>query len=101
MTATAFPAGSLVRARGRDWLVIPGGTDGMLRARPLGGSDADTTLLLPDFDHPTPAVFTPPTVDDRGDAELGTWFIASTWFKADADFIAYCFATRKEAPDVR
>lgn len=68
MTATVFPAGSLVRARGRDWLVIPGGTDGMLRARPLGGSDADTTLLLPEFDNPTPAVFTPPTVDDRGDA---------------------------------
>ncbi len=68
MTTTTFPAGSLVRARGRDWLVIPGGIDGMLRARPLGGSDAETTLLLPEFDHPTPAVFTPPTVDDRGDA---------------------------------
>ena len=68
MTATVFPAGSLVRARGRDWLVIPGGTDGMLRARPLGGSDAETTLLLPEFDHPSPAVFSPPTVDDRGDA---------------------------------
>ena len=68
MTAPTFPAGSLVRARGRDWLVIPGGSDGMLRARPLGGSDAETTLLLPEFDHPTPAVFTPPTVDDRGDA---------------------------------
>jgi len=68
MTETIFPAGTLVRARGRDWLVIPGGTDGMLRARPLGGSDAETTLLLPEFDHPTTAVFTPPTVDDRGDA---------------------------------
>ncbi|MCB0939264.1 MAG: DEAD/DEAH box helicase [Mycobacterium sp.] len=68
MTATTFPAGSLVRARGRDWLVIPGGTDGMLRARPLGGSDAETTLLLPEQDHPTPAIFPPPTVDDRGDA---------------------------------
>jgi superfamily II DNA or RNA helicase len=68
MTAPTFPAGTLVRARGRDWLVIPGGTDGMLRARPLGGSDAETTLLLPEFDHPTPAVFTPPTADDRGDA---------------------------------
>lgn len=69
MTATTtFPAGSLVQARGRDWLIIPGGTDGMLRARPLGGSDAETTLLLPELDHPTPAVFTPPTVDDRGDA---------------------------------
>lgn len=68
MNAPTFPAGTLVRARGRDWLVIPGGTEGMLRARPLGGSDAETTLLLPEFDHPTPAVFTPPTVDDRGDA---------------------------------
>jgi superfamily II DNA or RNA helicase len=68
MSSTTFPAGTLVRARGRDWLVIPGGTDGMLRARPLGGSDAETTLLLPEFDHPTPSVFTPPTVDDRGDA---------------------------------
>ncbi len=68
MNATTFPAGSLVRARGRDWLVIPGGSDGMLRARPLGGSDAETTLLLPDLDHPTPATFTAPTVDDRGDA---------------------------------
>lgn len=68
MTAPTFPAGTLVRARGRDWLIIPGGTEGMLRARPLGGSDAETTLLLPQFDHPTPAVFTPPTLADRGDA---------------------------------
>jgi len=67
MTETTFPPGTLVRARGRDWLVIPGGTDGLLRARPLGGSDAETTLLLPEFDDPSPAVFAPPTVDDRGD----------------------------------
>lgn len=67
MTAPTFPPGTLVRARGRDWLVIPGGADGLLRARPLGGSEAETTLLLPDFDDPAPAVFQPPTVDDRGD----------------------------------
>ena len=54
MTATTFPPGTLVRARGRDWLVIPGGTDGMLRARPLGGSDAETTLLLPRVRPPSP-----------------------------------------------
>ena len=60
-----------MRARGRDWLVIPGGADGMLRARPLGGSDAETTLLLPELDDPTPAIFAPPTVDDRGDAGSG------------------------------
>lgn len=68
MTQTTFPAGTLVRARGRDWLVIPGGSDGMPRARPLGGSDAETTLLLPEFDQLIPAVFAPPTIDDRGDA---------------------------------
>jgi SNF2 family DNA or RNA helicase len=67
MTETTFPPGTLVRARGRDWLVIPGGSDGLLRARPLGGSEAETTLLLPEFDDPSPAVFQPPTVDDRGD----------------------------------
>lgn len=67
MTAKEFPPGTLVRARGRDWLIIPGGIDGMLRARPLGGSDAETTLLLPQLDDPLPASFSPPTVDDRGD----------------------------------
>lgn len=67
MTDTTYLPGTLVRARGRDWLVIPGGTDGLLCARPLGGTDAETTLLLPDFDQPAPAVFEPPTVDDRGD----------------------------------
>lgn len=66
--STTFPPGTLVRARGRDWLIIPGGTDGMLCARPLGGSDAETTLLIPRLDGPTPATFPPPTVDDRGDA---------------------------------
>ena len=68
MTIAAFPAGTLVAARGRDWLVLPGAPDGMLLARPLGGREDETTVLLPEFDTPTPAVFDPPTVDDRGDA---------------------------------
>jgi superfamily II DNA or RNA helicase len=66
-TSTTYPPGTLVRARGRDWLVLPGGTDALLRVRPLGGSEAETALLLAKFDRPTPAEFTPPTVDDRGD----------------------------------
>ena len=36
-------------------------------------------------------------VDDRGDAECGNWFIASTWFREHADFIADCFAAKLEA----
>ena len=68
MTKTHYPAGTLVRARGRDWLVLPGAPHGLLLARPLGGRDEETTVLLPEFDAPQPAVFTAPTVDDRGDA---------------------------------
>ena len=39
-------------------------------------------------------------VDDRGDAELGNWFIASTWFRSHAEFIADCFAAQLEAHPV-
>ena len=67
MTSTEFRAGTLVRARGREWLVLPGGTAGAILARPLGGRDDETTALLPALDHPQPATFDPPTVSDRGD----------------------------------
>ena len=65
---TEFRPGTLVSARGRDWLVLPGSPAGGLLARPLGGRDDESTLLLPELDHPTPAVFDAPSVSDRGDA---------------------------------
>ncbi|MFJ9371323.1 helicase-related protein [Nocardia sp. NPDC101769] len=68
MTTLDFPAGTLVRARGRDWLVLPGAPDGLVLARPLGGREDETTVLLPEIDTPVPAVFDNPAVDDRGDA---------------------------------
>jgi superfamily II DNA or RNA helicase len=68
MTSATYPAGTLVSARGRDWLVLPGAPDGLVLARPLGGRDHETTVLLPDIDAPQPATFRAPTVDDRGDA---------------------------------
>lgn len=64
----AYPAGALVNARGRDWLVLPGSPDGTLLVRPLGGHEDETTVLLPGIDDFAAATFTPPTVDDRGDA---------------------------------
>jgi hypothetical protein len=33
-------------------------------------------------------------VDDRGDAELGNWFIASTWHRCDAEIIAQSYYER-------
>jgi superfamily II DNA or RNA helicase len=68
MTTTEFRPGTLVAARGRDWLVLPGSPVGTLLARPLGGRDDETTVLLPDLDHPTAATFDAPSVNDRGDA---------------------------------
>jgi len=68
MTTLDYPAGSLVNARGRDWLVLPGSPEGTLLVRPLGGHEHETTVLLPDIDHFAAATFEPPTVDDRGDA---------------------------------
>jgi superfamily II DNA or RNA helicase len=65
---TDFRPGTLVTARGREWLVLPGGPEGMLLARPLGGRDDETTLLLPALDNPVAATFGIPSVDDRGDS---------------------------------
>jgi superfamily II DNA or RNA helicase len=68
MTTLDYPAGTLVNARGRDWLVLPGSPEGTLLVRPLGGHEDETTVLLPQIDNFAAATFEPPTVDDRGDA---------------------------------
>ncbi len=48
-----FSPGALVRARGREWVVQPGSTPDALSLRPLGGSEEDIALVLPDLE-PTP-----------------------------------------------
>src|SRR6478672_10616164 len=68
MTTTEMRPGTLVTARGREWLVLPGSPPGTLLVRPLGGRDDETTVLLTDLDNPTAAVFDAPSVEDRGDA---------------------------------
>jgi superfamily II DNA or RNA helicase len=68
VTTLEYPAGTLVNARGRDWLVLPGSPEGTLLVRPLGGHEHETTVLLPHIDEFSAATFEPPTVEDRGDA---------------------------------
>lgn len=75
VTTTVAPAlaeyrpGSLVTARGREWVVLPweGGSD-LLRLRPLGGAEDDATLIyLPLEPHPPrPAHFPPPNPAKTG-----------------------------------
>lgn len=61
MSAALYSPGSLVRARGREWIVLPGSTGDVLRLRPLSGSEEDAALLHlgiePDV---APATFPPP-----------------------------------------
>lgn len=45
MTAPAFAPGDLVKARGREWIVVAGGD--ALRLRPLSGSEQDIEAILP------------------------------------------------------
>ena len=65
--ATGFTPGALVRARGREWVVQPGGDAEFLVLRPLGGDNADTTGLFPALEPVEPASFAPPTPEDMGD----------------------------------
>jgi len=57
-----FAPGSLVRARGREWIVLPGGSLDELHLRPLSGSEEDAAVLCPalEFDLVVPATFPPP-----------------------------------------
>ncbi|PZG51463.1 helicase [Spongiactinospora gelatinilytica] len=62
----AYSAGSLVSARGRDWVVLPESTPDMLVLRPLGGSD-DDAAVFPAFEEVASASFAPPSPKDLGD----------------------------------
>ena len=66
-----FKPGDLVRARGREWVVLPEtGTD-LLRLRPLGGAEDDATLIyLPlEPEMPVAATFDLPDPEKPGSQE--------------------------------
>lgn len=66
-TATFLP-GSIVTARHREWIVLPGSTQEILRLRPVGGSELEATLLHTALE-PVPvrqARFDLPSDDDIG-----------------------------------
>lgn len=63
-----FVVGSLVSARGRDWVVLPESEADMLVLRPLGGADDEIAAAFPGFETVTSAAFRPPKASDLGDA---------------------------------
>ena len=62
-----FSVGTLVRARGREWVVLPGSDEQLLVLRPLGGGDDDVAGVLPAIEEVEPATFAPPDPTDLGD----------------------------------
>ena len=62
-----YSAGSLVRARGREWVVLPESTDALLLIQPLGGTDLEKTALLPVLEKVESASFSLPDPEHLGD----------------------------------
>lgn len=67
MSASTYSPGSLVRARGREWIVLTGSTNDVLRVRPISGSEEDQTLIHVglESDPVREASFPPPRPDQR------------------------------------
>lgn len=62
-----YSAGSLVTARGREWVVLPDSEPDLLVLRPLGGSDDDIAAVFPALEPVQEARFAPPEPADLGD----------------------------------
>jgi len=70
MADVTYTIGSIVKARSREWIVQSGSTDTRLRLRPLSGSEADETVIVPslEVEPPTSAAFAPPDPAKLGNA---------------------------------
>ncbi len=66
-----FTAGSLVRARGREWVVLPESADDFLVLRPLGGTDDEVAGVHVPLEPVEPADFPLPDPDRLGDWRSG------------------------------
>ncbi|MGH3301491.1 MAG: helicase-related protein [Streptosporangiaceae bacterium] len=67
--STSFGVGTLVRSRGREWVVLPQSQPpDFLVLRPLGGSDDEVAGVFPAFEQVRAAAFPPPDPCDAGNA---------------------------------
>ena len=68
-SGNGFLPGALVRARGRDWVALPSDEEGVLRLRPVDGSDSDAVGIYAPLepDAARAAEYAPPSPDKAGD----------------------------------
>ena len=66
---TEYVPGALVRARGRDWIVLPNEEHGVLRLRPVDGHDAEAVGIYRSLepDAVEPSKYSPPDPEQAGD----------------------------------
>ena len=62
-----FSVGSLVKARGREWGVLPESEENLLVLRPLGGTDDEITGIYLTLEKVEPASFALPDPQQIGD----------------------------------
>lgn len=70
-TAVLSKPGTLVRARRREWVVLPESNDELLMVRPVGGLDEEIVGILPVVEHVESAAFPLPSREDVGDFSSG------------------------------
>jgi superfamily II DNA or RNA helicase len=70
-TPSLSKPGTLIHARGREWVVLPDSTDALLMVRPVGGLDEEITGILPAVEPVESTAFRLPTRDDLGDFVSG------------------------------
>ena len=63
----AFAVGSLVKARGREWVVLPESAEDLLVLRPLGGTEDEVTGIYLPLEPVEPATFALPDPSQPGD----------------------------------
>ena len=63
----SFAVGSLVKARGREWVVLPQSEADLLVLRPLGGTEDEVTGIYLPLEPVEPATFTLPDPLQPGD----------------------------------
>lgn len=73
VTQTDFTPGSIVKARGREWIVLPESSDTDLYLRPLGSGDDDKVRLLTELENVEAALFPPPSPEEarEGNRQAG------------------------------
>ena len=66
MNAIDLRTGDLVQARGREWIVLGLPEEGLIRVRPLSGSEEDAQVIAPALETMSvaPARFAPPSADE-------------------------------------